>query len=245
MRSSTPGTAHCLRRSIATEWGRSRGLIRDHHQRAVDGIERWLAEESWRIITVSQFMSQQLREVFHIPEHKIDVIHNAVQPPAIQLSSEERATMRRLYATDGERIVFTVGRMVYEKGFQILIEAIPRVLAAAPNTRFIIAGTGDLRPLLEQRAHELDVAGHIRFTGFISDAERDRIYQIADVAVFPSLYEPFGIVALEAMAARCPVVVSQTGGLQEVVSLHETGITVYPDNPDSACLGHSPYAPTS
>jgi glycogen(starch) synthase len=77
----------------------------------------------------------------------------------------------------------------------------------------------------------------VLFTGFIPDDDRDRLYKVADCAVFPSLYEPFGIVALEAMAARAPVVVSLVGGLQEVVKHGETGITVYPDNPESLAWG--------
>jgi glycosyltransferase involved in cell wall biosynthesis len=75
------------------------------------------------------------------------------------------------------------------------------------------------------------------FTGFIADEDRDRLFRVADCAVFPSLYEPFGIVALEAMAGKCPVVVTEVGGLQEVVQHAETGITVYPDDPGSLAWG--------
>ena len=77
----------------------------------------------------------------------------------------------------------------------------------------------------------------VLFTGFITDEDRDRLFKIADCAVFPSLYEPFGIVALEAMAAKCPVVVSEVGGLKDVVEHGETGITVYPDDPGSLAWG--------
>jgi glycogen(starch) synthase len=77
----------------------------------------------------------------------------------------------------------------------------------------------------------------VQFAGFIPDEERDKIYRVADVAVFPSLYEPFGIVALEAMAACCPVVVAATGGLSEVVQLHETGLTVHPNDAGSLAWG--------
>ena len=75
------------------------------------------------------------------------------------------------------------------------------------------------------------------FPGRISDDDRDRLYKVADCAVFPSLYEPFGIVALEAMAAGCPVVASDTGGLSEVINLHENGLKVYPNDPDSLAWG--------
>ena len=84
---------------------------------------------------------------------------------------------------------------------------------------------------------QLGVAHSVYFTGFIPDEDRDRLFKVADVAVFPSLYEPFGIVALEAMAARTPVVVSNVGGLAEVVAHNETGLVVYPNNPDSLAWG--------
>jgi len=90
---------------------------------------------------------------------------------------------------------------------------------------------------LRHRAWELGVAQKFYFTGFIPDDDRDRLYKVADLAVFPSLYEPFGIVALEAMAARCPVVVADVGGFSEVVDNHETGMTVYPDSVDSLIWG--------
>jgi glycogen(starch) synthase len=81
------------------------------------------------------------------------------------------------------------------------------------------------------------VGEKVLLTGFISDDDRDKLFKIADCAVFPSLYEPFGIVALEAMAARCPVIVSAVGGLQDVVEHNETGIVVYPNNVDSLAWG--------
>src|SRR5207253_2365110 len=90
---------------------------------------------------------------------------------------------------------------------------------------------------LRAKADALGVADNIIFTGRIADEVRDALFKVADCAVFPSLYEPFGIVALEAMAAGTPVVVSQVGGLVEVVTLHETGITVYPNDPASLAWG--------
>jgi glycosyltransferase involved in cell wall biosynthesis len=83
----------------------------------------------------------------------------------------------------------------------------------------------------------MGLGGHFFFTGFVPDDERDLLYRVADCAVFPSLYEPFGIVALEAMAARVPVVVSKTGGLAEVVDHNETGIHVWPNDPASLAWG--------
>jgi len=86
-------------------------------------------------------------------------------------------------------------------------------------------------------AWSLGVGEKVLLTGFIFDEDRDRLFKMANCAVFPSLYEPFGIVALQAMAAKCPVVVSEVGGLTEVVRHAETGITIYPDNRESLAWG--------
>jgi glycosyltransferase involved in cell wall biosynthesis len=119
----------------------------------------------------------------------------------------------------------------------LLVEAAPRILAAYPAAKFVLAGTGHARDGLMARAKELGLAGKFFFPGFISDDDRNKLYKVADVAVFPSLYEPFGIVALEAMAAKCPVVVSSVGGLTEVVKHHETGLTIYPNSIGSLVWG--------
>jgi glycogen(starch) synthase len=113
----------------------------------------------------------------------------------------------------------------------------PLVLAQQPSAKVVIAGKGPELESLRSLAWSLGVGEKVLFTGFISDEDRDRLFKIADCAVFPSLYEPFGIVALEAMAAKCPVVVSEVGGLRDVVQHAETGITVYPDDPGSLAWG--------
>jgi glycosyltransferase involved in cell wall biosynthesis len=81
------------------------------------------------------------------------------------------------------------------------------------------------------------VADRVKFIGFISDKERNQLFKVADCSIFPSLYEPFGIVALEAMALGCPLVVSDVGGFAEVVRHAETGIKIYPDNVESTAWG--------
>ena len=218
----------------ATERGRGGGNIQGEMQEAINGTERWLTEEAWRIITVSRFMAGQAHDYFGTPWDKISVINNGIHlPSAPKMVGDERQAFRRRFAHDDQPIVFYVGRVVYEKGIQVLIDAAPMILSVQPKTRFVIAGTGGHLSQLQHRAWEREVYGAFVFTGFIPDTDRDHLFQVADVAVFPSLYEPFGIVALEAMAYHCPVVVSATGGLQEVVRLHENGLTAYPDSPES------------
>ncbi len=222
----------------ATERGRARGLLVRDQQRAIHSVEWWLTYEAWRIICTSRFMAQEVADYFQAPADKIEVIPNGVRPARFtRWEGVDLSRFRSMYALPEEQIVFYVGRIVHEKGLHVLVEAVPRVLAENPNAKFVIAGTGDLLGALRGRAWELGVGDKVLFTGFISDDDRDRLYKVASCAVFPSLYEPFGIVALEGMAAKVPVVVSEVGGLQEVVRHGETGITVYPDNVESLAWG--------
>jgi len=117
------------------------------------------------------------------------------------------------------------------------VRAIPLVLASVPEAKLVVAGKGPELDYIRQLAWDLDLSHKVLLPGFVSIEDRDRLYKVADCAVFPSLYEPFGIVALEAMAARTPVVVSEVGGLREVVRHGETGITIYPNDIESCAWG--------
>ncbi len=125
--------------------------------------------------------------------------------------------MRGAFAEPDEKLVLLIGRLVYEKGFQLALEAMPRVIAEAPGTRFLVAGSGTHEEELRKQAEELELTEHGTFLGWIGDDVLHSLYRIADVCVVPSIYEPFGLVALEAMASGCPCIVADTGGLREVV----------------------------
>ncbi len=217
----------------ATERGRGRGLLQGEHALQINNLEWQLSYEAWRIIVCSRFMTQQLVDTFQTPFDKIDVVPNGTDiPPSPFSTNEERLTFRRTYAHDDERIIFFVGRIVYEKGLHILLDALPKVTSQV-KARLVIAGTGAYLDTLKEQAEAMGISHLVTCTGFISDEERDGLYHVADVTTFPSLYEPFGIVVLEAYAAESPVVVSQTGGLMEVVSPDETGLVVPPGNADA------------
>lgn len=218
----------------ATERGRSGGQVHDPVSGAIDHFEWQLCYEAWRVIVTSRYMARQLQEFFQLPRGKIDIVPNGIDLSAYRsVDAGSLVHFRRRFARDGEAIVFFVGRLVHEKGVQTLVQAAPRVLSEFPNVRFVIAGRGPMHAQLQSLALQLGVAKHFNFVGFVSDEDRDRLYQVADVAVFPSLYEPFGIVALEAMAAGTPVVASDTGGLAEVVDARETGLVHGPGDPES------------
>lgn len=222
----------------ATERGRGRGHLGSDQSRAIHHVEWWLAYESWRVVACSHHMADEIAGYFQCPRDKIDVIPNGVDITRFDwLDGLDLSQFRSRFALPSEQVVFYVGRVVYEKGLHCLIQALPQVLAQAPAAKVVIAGRGPELDSLRSLAWRLGVGEKVLFTGFITDQDRDRLFKVATCAVFPSLYEPFGIVALEAMAAKCPVVVSQVGGLQEVVHHAETGITVYPDNPGSLAWG--------
>lgn len=222
----------------ATERGRGRGHLSSDQARAIHSVEWWLAYESWRVIACSEYMRDEISDYFQCPRDKIDVVPNGVETERFdRLDGQDFSHFRNMYALPYEQIVFNVGRVVYEKGVQVLVQAMPLILAQQPGAKVVVAGKGPELESLRSLAWKLGVGEKILFTGFISDEDRDRLFKIADCAVFPSLYEPFGIVALEAMAAKSPVVVSEVGGLKDVVQHAETGITVYPDDPQSLAWG--------
>jgi glycogen synthase len=214
----------------ATEHGRNQGIHTDL-QRYIHGVEEELCYEAWRVICCSNYMKDEIAGVLDVPCDKLDVIPNGIDASKFNIEFD-REGFRAWAAAPTEKIVFFVGRMVPEKGVQVMIRAIPEILPAWNHVRFVIVGGGN-RSHLEQLAAELNVTDRIFFTGYVDDDTLLKLYKVADVAVYPSLYEPFGIVALEAMAAGVPVVVSDVGGFREVVDHGVTGLTAWTDNPDS------------
>lgn len=223
----------------ATERGRWRSdHLANGLSQAINRAENVLSFEAWRIIACSHYMITELRRYFHLPADKLDMIPNGVNlAKSPQFSREELAAFKAQYVSVGNPLIFSVGRLVYEKGHHILIGSMPQILEAFPGTKLVIAGRGPLLGYLQSIVSDLGINNSVHFAGFVSDLERDKFFAVADCAVFPSLYEPFGIVALEAMTFNCPVVVSNLGGLAEVVDHEKTGLLIYPDNSESAAWG--------
>lgn len=202
----------------ATEYGRNNGL-HNEVQRDISNIEWWLTYEAWKVICCSKYMENELHRVFNLPGDKVIHIPNGVHLARFK-ERQVPANFKGRFALPHEKIVYFVGRLVREKGVQILIDAARKVLVNVPEAKFVVAGTGPYENYLHNKARDFGLGDKMLFTGYVTDDDRDILYLIADVAVFPSLYEPFGIVALEAMAASTPVVVSDSGGLAETV-VHE------------------------
>jgi len=222
----------------ATEQGRMGG-IHTGLQRYVHQMEWRLTYESFRVIVNSHHMVDELRNSFDLPRNKIDVIPNGVTPEnfRIDFPENEKRAFRQSFAGESQKIVLYVGRLVNEKGVQVLIDAAPKVIQQYPETQFLIVGTGYFMETLKAQAGYLGVTQNVRFLGYVADSDLLKLYQITDVVAIPSLYEPFGIVALEGMAAGTPVVVSDVGGLRDFVEHMQNGITTYAGNSDSLAWG--------
>ena len=215
----------------ATEAGRNSG-IHDETQRYINDTEWLLTYEATEVIVNSNYMKNEIQRLFGLPFDKINVI-----PNGINLSNftgiERDYDFRRQYAMDNEKIILYVGRLVYEKGVQHLIAAMPKILSNYNDAKLIIAGRGGMMDELRAEASNLGLNDKIYFTGYLNSKQVQKMYKCADVAVFPSTYEPFGIVALEAMLAGVPTVVSDVGGLDEIVTHGVDGMKSYAGNANS------------
>jgi glycosyltransferase involved in cell wall biosynthesis len=222
----------------ATERGRGRGSLASEQAKAINHVEWWLAFESWRVIACSQYMAEEIGDYFECPADKIDVVPNGVDTGRFDvLQGQDLSRFRSKFALSMEPIVFSVGRIVYEKGMQVLVRAMPAILEEMPAAKAVIAGKGPELESVRDLAESLGLDDRVQLAGFVTDEDRDRLFATANCAVFPSLYEPFGIVALEAMAAKCPVVATTAGGLRDVVEHGVTGISTAPDDPDALARG--------
>jgi glycogen synthase len=208
----------------ATEHGRHRGRLPGPVQRSVHREERRLVAEADRVICCSAFMRQEVARVLDVPPQRIDTIPNEVDLGAFAPVPGTRTELVR----DGLPLIVFAGRLEYEKGVQTILEALPMMDRLAPGVSLLVAGTGTYHPTLEARAAALGLDGRVRFLGFVDEGRLRGLYSAADMVVVPSLYEPFGLVALEAMASGTPVLASDTGGLREIVDHEVTGLRFPP-----------------
>lgn len=237
------GLKHVFRKPLvatihSTEIGRRNG-IHVTYERMIHETEAWLTHEAWRAICCSEYMVSHVQWAFGLPRDKIIMIPNGVNANVYESYRQEDLTaFRNRFALPEEKIVLFVGRLVFEKGVHVLVNAVPKVLSRV-NAKFVIVGNGYMKDQLSGLVRNMGLTHKIMFAGFVDDETLRKLQICADVSVVPSLFEPFGIVALEAMAARSPVVVSDTGGLSEIVEHDVSGVKVFAGNPDSFAWGIS------
>ncbi|WP_199513656.1 glycosyltransferase family 4 protein [Nucisporomicrobium flavum] len=211
----------------ATEAGRHQGWLPHPHNRTIDDVERWLAAEAARVIVCSEYMRAEVIRQFGVPAGRTDVVHNGVDVLRWYARPRAIAAARRRFAGNAPLVSFA-GRLVYEKGVQHLLAAVPALQAVSSGLRVVIAGDGPYRADLEAMAPP-----GVTFAGFLGGHHLTALMGASDCYVVPSIYEPFGMVALEAAAAGTPVAVSATGGLAEIIDDGVTGVTFTPQDPDS------------
>ncbi len=215
----------------ATEAGRNSG-IHDETQRYINDTEWMLTYEASEVIVNSNYMKNELQRLFGLPYEKINVVPNGVNLNLFN-GIERDYNFRRRYAMDNEKIILFMGRLVYEKGVQHLISAMPKILNGYHDSKLIICGKGGMLDELKAQVNSMGIGNKVYFAGYMHGKDVQRMYKVADIAVFPSTYEPFGIVALEAMLSENPIVVSDVGGLNEIVQHRENGMKSYAGNPNS------------
>jgi glycogen(starch) synthase len=192
-----------------------------------------MANRAERVVTCSAYMREHVADIYGLDEQRVSVIPNGIDPTDL-VPVDDLDTLRSRFAEPHEKLVLLVGRLVYEKGFQIALEALPPLIERVGDVRFLVAGSGTAEQELRDQASALGLDEHGTFLGWIGDDVLHSLYRIADLTVVPSIYEPFGLVALEAMASGCPCLVADTGGLREVVPSDErVGLRFHSRDPKS------------
>jgi glycosyltransferase involved in cell wall biosynthesis len=176
---------------------------------------KWICDIEWagmyyadKVITVSHYMKRQLMDRYQVPGGKIEVVHNAVD-------RSQYLGERVNFGLD-EKIVLFLGRVTLQKGPDYFLEAAAKVLKKEKNVKFVIVGKGDMLNAMIEKSIGMGIAEHVLFTGYAENIAQ--FYKMADLYVMPSVSEPFGITALEALASGTPLLISKQSGVSEVVS---------------------------
>jgi glycogen(starch) synthase len=211
----------------ATEAGRHQGWVNNPLSQRIHEIEFGLANRSDRVIACSRSMRVEIHKLFDVPIDRIDVI-----PNGIDLSDWKAKNDPVITDSTGGTILFT-GRLEWEKGIHVLLAAVRLLPPMSPSPRLLIAGAGTREEALKEEFGDLTDSGVVSFLGWVSESHLRDLIRTADVSVVPSIYEPFGLVALEAAAAGTPLIVTDVGGLADIVTDGITGRVVPPQDPDA------------
>ena len=193
----------------ATEYDRSG----EHARGPVYDVEREGFRKADHIFTVSRYTAEVIERFYQVDRRKVSVLYNAPERrPAAPAPS--RAVTK---SSSREKNVVFVGRLTFQKGPDHLLKAAALVTQRDPDVRFIFCGTGDLLPRLKQDAVWMGIEKQVRFTGFMEPSAVEKLLSGARVLVMPSVSEPFGLAALEAIDSGTPVILSKQSGVREVL----------------------------
>lgn len=198
----------------ATEIDRCGG--RNQVNPEVFALEKEGMEAADVVIAVSEFTKSVIVREYGIPEWKVRVVYNGIDEATAPAPGEALPKLRALRKA-GYKLVLFLGRVTLQKGPDYFLRAAKRVVERNPRVLFILSGSGDMDARIVRLASELGISGNVFFTGFLQGPDRYEVYQSADLFVMPSVSEPFGIAALEAMRVGTPVLLSKQSGVSEVV----------------------------
>lgn len=240
-----PDIVYCAHINLLPIASSIAGLTRSPLLTALHGIEAWQptprritnSATRWRgqYYAVSSYTKSRFAEWSNVSPGKIDVLPNAFHPGQFEdrpPTNEERAKL----GLTGRRVVLTLGRIVSKeraKGFDEVMEVLPILKLRYPNILYVIAGEGPYRATLERKACSMGLREHVRFIGFIDEADKASLYRCADVYAMPSRGEGFGFVFLEAMASGTPVIASTADGGRDAVLDGKLGSMVDPNDPQA------------
>jgi len=176
----------------------------------INQIERFGLESADKVIAVSYYTARSIQKYHNIGKEKISVVHNGVYP-------RQAVQDYKLKKTWPRNVVLFLGRVTFQKGPDYFVEVASRVVPHVPDVLFVLGGSGDMLPRLMERVRELGLEDNFLFPGFLKGEELEEMFSIADLYVMPSISEPFGITALEAISFETPVIVSRQSGVSEVL----------------------------
>jgi glycosyltransferase involved in cell wall biosynthesis len=221
----------------STEYGRNGNHFADNWFSARIRHREWLGGYiSKQVTTVSHGMKNELMREYQIPENKINVVYNGINTEKYAGTLDAGRVKGQYGIHPIAPVVLFLGRIAYQKGPDLLLEAIPNVLHDFPTVIFIFAGTGDMIEHLKGRGWWLGVQDSMRILGYVSEEDKLKLLKAADIVCIPSRNEPFGIITLEAWVSGTPVVACDVGGPAEVIDNFRTGVKVYV-NPESIAWG--------
>ncbi|MEF8880815.1 MAG: glycosyltransferase family 4 protein, partial [Candidatus Nanohaloarchaea archaeon] len=208
---------------------KGRDGIEGEYQETIHNLEWYGTYEAEEVITVGRDFSEEVKHNYNLPEEKVNYIPNGVNLEKFDQHSNQLNYNK--YALDWEQIVLFVGRMYPQKGPGHLIEAMPKILEQKPEAKFVMCGSGATEHYKGIAKETVGEKAH--FPGYVSDQELLSLMKSAEMTVAPSVYEPFGIVPLEAAACETATVGSYTGGMKDTIIHEYTGLHTYPADHNS------------
>jgi len=217
----------------STEYGRNGNQYGDWWEyKEISGKEWYGGLIAKRVTAVSATLKNEVMHLYNVPEWKCDVVPNGIVPRQFRAEIDAGEVKQAYGIHPFAPLILFIGRLVYQKGPDLLIEAMKIVCQNHRDAQLIVAGEGDMRQFLMERARDLPA----NFVGYIPDSEYIRLLNACDLVVIPSRNEPFGLVLLEAWSAEKGVVASNVGGLSENIDTFVNGLKVEPD-PGSLAWG--------